>query len=262
MNFTFVRTERSQEENQERAFIAASRRQDRDFKQRLESLQKASELHFARTGKRFEVTQAQVEHNGPLMEQGDRDRRRGAEYQRYRPYTVDRRRGRLRRDEDGECFTIDAEQQDYDPFPRQHPQSIQPHLTFYAPQDEIWSQELPRPSEPEPPPLQPYTGPISVPEIDVIESQSQNEVEETQNSDADELHPSFFETENWSEIHSLDIQSYLDMHFPTPREGTPDMDLHVKTPIGGNERTSPFVWTERVQEEEDADDEQKEEGYT
>src|SRR5277367_537445 len=87
MNFTFVRAERSQQENQERAFIAASRRQDRDFKQRLESLQKASELHFARTGKRFELTQHQVEHNGPLMELGDHDRRR--EFRRYQPYPLD-----------------------------------------------------------------------------------------------------------------------------------------------------------------------------
>lgn len=88
MNFTFIRCERSQEENQERAYIAASRRQDRDFKQRLESLQKASDLHFARTGRRFEITQAQVEHTGPLMELGDEDKRR-RESQRYAPYTLE-----------------------------------------------------------------------------------------------------------------------------------------------------------------------------
>ena len=88
MNFTFVRCERSQEENQERAYIAASRRQDRDFKQRLESLQKASDLHFARTGRRFEITQAQVEHTGPLMELGDEDKRR-RESRRYAPYTLE-----------------------------------------------------------------------------------------------------------------------------------------------------------------------------
>src|SRR5436190_13518091 len=99
MNFIFVRAERSQEENQERAFIAASRRQDRDFKQRLESLQKASELHFARTGKRFDVNQSQVEHNGPLMELGD-DERRKRETHRYAPYTLDRP-GRVKNSHDG-----------------------------------------------------------------------------------------------------------------------------------------------------------------
>jgi hypothetical protein len=76
MDFTFIRAQRSQEENQERAFIAASRRQDREFSQRLDSLQKASELHFARTGKKFVVTQSQVTHNGPLIELGEENRRK------------------------------------------------------------------------------------------------------------------------------------------------------------------------------------------
>lgn len=97
MDFTFVRSERSQQENQERAYIAASKRQDRDFRQRLESLQKASELHFARTGKRFEVTQAQVEHHGPMVELGDEERK-GRESRRHMPYTLERP-GSIRRGE-------------------------------------------------------------------------------------------------------------------------------------------------------------------
>src|SRR5437762_12785371 len=105
MNFIFVRAERSQEENQERAFIAASRRQDRDFNQRLESLQKASELHFSRTGKRFDVNQSQVEHNGPLKELGD-DERRKRETQRYAPYTVGRPGGAKRSHDGGELRMI------------------------------------------------------------------------------------------------------------------------------------------------------------
>jgi hypothetical protein len=68
MDFTFIRPDRSQEDNQERAFVAASRRQDRDFDERLGSLDKASNLHCARTGKLLDVTESQVTHNGPVVE--------------------------------------------------------------------------------------------------------------------------------------------------------------------------------------------------
>jgi|SRR5579859_3498168 len=68
MEFTFIRAERSQEENQERAFIAASRRTDRDYSQRIESLKKASALHYARTGRMFELSSSQVARSGPLTE--------------------------------------------------------------------------------------------------------------------------------------------------------------------------------------------------
>jgi hypothetical protein len=262
MNFTFVRTERSQEENQERAFIAASRRQDRDFKQRLESLQKASELHFARTGKRFELTQQQVEHNGPLMELGDYDRRR--ESLRYQPYTVDRRGVNLRRDEGGGNFMLDTEQQHYDHFP--HHQHVQPQVTFQQRERGIWGHQALIPTELEPSSQLPSRS-IPVPEIDVVESQSQNEVEDSQNLDANDLHPSFFDLENWNyeyqeDLNSLDIQNYLDTHFPTPRQGTPDQDLHVNNQL--EERTSPFVWTDHVHyQAEDTREEQAEnyEGY-
>lgn len=248
MNFTFVRAERSQEENQERAFIAASRRQDRDYKQRLESLQKASELHFARTGKRFEVTQAQVEHNGPLMELGDHDRKRGS--RRYQPYPMDRRGGNLRRDGGDGDFLFDIEQQRYDSIPHGHLQHVQPHATFQPRHAEIWGHDILGPTRTESPlPSQRHTGSISVPEIDVVESQSQNEVEDTQNQDADDLHPSFFELENWNyqeDLHSVDILSYLDMQFPTPRQGTPEQDLHTNNQLGENERTSSIVRADNV----------------
>jgi hypothetical protein len=68
MDFTFIRPDRSQEDNQERAFVAASRRQDRDYYERLGSLGKASNLHCARTGKVFDAIESQVTHNGPLIE--------------------------------------------------------------------------------------------------------------------------------------------------------------------------------------------------
>jgi hypothetical protein len=68
MDFTFIRAQRSQEDNQERAFVAASRRQDRDYHGRLGSLDRASALHFARTGRKLEVAQSQVTDNGPLIE--------------------------------------------------------------------------------------------------------------------------------------------------------------------------------------------------
>lgn len=87
MDFTFIRAARSQEENQERAFIAASRRKDRDFGQRMESLRKASELHCARTGRRFQLSYAQIARPGPVMEitRGVEQRRR--ENRRFEPYS-------------------------------------------------------------------------------------------------------------------------------------------------------------------------------
>ncbi|CAG8222713.1 unnamed protein product [Penicillium olsonii] len=52
---------RSREENQERAFIAASRRKDRSLDARLESANRASLLHKKRTGKAFHITKEIVE---------------------------------------------------------------------------------------------------------------------------------------------------------------------------------------------------------
>jgi len=68
MELTLIRSKRTKQQNQERAYIAAARRTDRSFKQRLDSLQKASELHFARTGKRFKVDEGQLSSRGPLEE--------------------------------------------------------------------------------------------------------------------------------------------------------------------------------------------------
>ncbi|KAG6019095.1 hypothetical protein E4U41_003408 [Claviceps citrina] len=49
-------TERSHEENQERAYIAASRRADRSIEARVQSARMASEIHKKRTGKGFKIT--------------------------------------------------------------------------------------------------------------------------------------------------------------------------------------------------------------
>jgi len=68
MDLTLIRAKRTKEQNQERAYIAAARRTDRPFHQRLNSLQKASELHFARTGRRFKVDQEQLFSHKPLEE--------------------------------------------------------------------------------------------------------------------------------------------------------------------------------------------------
>ncbi len=46
-------TQRSHEENQERAYIAASRRTDRTIEARLPSAKIASDLHKKRTGRGF-----------------------------------------------------------------------------------------------------------------------------------------------------------------------------------------------------------------
>jgi hypothetical protein len=253
MNFTFVRAERSQEENQERAFIAASRRQDRDFKQRLESLQKASELHFARTGKRFEVTQAQVEHNGPLMELGDDEKRR-REARRYAPYTLNRPSGgtKIIQDEKetteeisrGKCSYIQTALFD----------QIQINDTCNLIRNEGW-----------------YPGTLEHLEEGenlILEVQRQSEIqgsrnleiEETQNVPAEEschlhledLPTSFFEMEDWQEYHheinDCDVAKFLQVHFPRSRVGTPNVDgdspkiQTMETQPLENER----VWTDDV----------------
>lgn len=51
------KTERSHEENQERAYIAASRRADRSIEARVQSARMASEIHKKRTGKSFRITE-------------------------------------------------------------------------------------------------------------------------------------------------------------------------------------------------------------
>lgn len=54
------RSERTHQENQERAYIAASRRSDRSIEARIESAKRASELHKQRTGKALRVTEKDV----------------------------------------------------------------------------------------------------------------------------------------------------------------------------------------------------------
>lgn len=53
-------TERTHEENQERAYIAASRRSDRSLEARVESARRASEIHKKRTGRALKVTEQDV----------------------------------------------------------------------------------------------------------------------------------------------------------------------------------------------------------
>ncbi|KAK6497729.1 hypothetical protein TWF481_012132 [Arthrobotrys musiformis] len=55
-----LRTERTHEENQERAYIAASHRSDRSLEARMESARRASEIHKQRTGKFFQITEKAV----------------------------------------------------------------------------------------------------------------------------------------------------------------------------------------------------------
>jgi hypothetical protein len=63
---------RSREENQERAFIAASRRKDRSLDARLESANRASMLHKKRTGKAFHITKDIVEKEAMYEEVDER----------------------------------------------------------------------------------------------------------------------------------------------------------------------------------------------
>ncbi|CAL3971824.1 hypothetical protein PZA11_005102 [Diplocarpon coronariae] len=55
-----MKTERTHEENQERAYIAASRRSDRSLEARVESARRASEIHKRRTGRSLRVTEKDV----------------------------------------------------------------------------------------------------------------------------------------------------------------------------------------------------------
>ncbi|OAA49660.1 hypothetical protein NOR_01583 [Metarhizium rileyi] len=57
LDFGTRKTERSHEENQERAYIAASRRADRSIEARVQSARQASEIHKKRTGKGFKITE-------------------------------------------------------------------------------------------------------------------------------------------------------------------------------------------------------------
>jgi hypothetical protein len=67
-----VKTERTHEENQERAYIAASRRSDRSLEARVESARRASEIHKRRTGRSLRVTEQDVS-NEEMYEEEDDD---------------------------------------------------------------------------------------------------------------------------------------------------------------------------------------------
>ncbi|KAF2869029.1 hypothetical protein BDV95DRAFT_630205 [Massariosphaeria phaeospora] len=67
-----LKTERTHEENQERAYIAASRRSDRSLEARIESARRASEIHKRRTGRALRVTEQDVV-NEEMYEEEDDD---------------------------------------------------------------------------------------------------------------------------------------------------------------------------------------------
>jgi hypothetical protein len=63
--------QRTHLENQERAYIAASRRADRSIEARVVSAQKASEKHRERTGRRLRITKREVENEDMYEEEFD-----------------------------------------------------------------------------------------------------------------------------------------------------------------------------------------------
>ncbi|RHZ82248.1 hypothetical protein Glove_110g110 [Diversispora epigaea] len=63
--------ERTHEENQERAYIAASHRGDRSMEARIESARKASEIHKKRTGKALRITPEDVRNEEMYQEIND-----------------------------------------------------------------------------------------------------------------------------------------------------------------------------------------------
>jgi hypothetical protein len=101
MNFRFERSERSIEENQERAYIAASKRGDRTYAERLESLKKASGLHRQRTGRGFMMDPGQLYEYGPMMEESADQTKMQERNTRNAHYDVDRDRKRRRQDSAG-----------------------------------------------------------------------------------------------------------------------------------------------------------------
>jgi len=72
MNTKGLKTERTHEENQERAYIAASRRSDRSLEARIESARRASEIHKRRTGRALRVSEQDVI-NEEMYEEEDDD---------------------------------------------------------------------------------------------------------------------------------------------------------------------------------------------
>lgn len=65
------KTERSHEENQERAYIAASRRADRSLEARVQSARMASEIHRKRTGRGLKVSEEIVQREEMYEEMED-----------------------------------------------------------------------------------------------------------------------------------------------------------------------------------------------
>ncbi|PWW80592.1 hypothetical protein C7212DRAFT_165127 [Tuber magnatum] len=81
-----VKTERTHEENQERAYIAASRRSDRSLEARIESARRASAIHKRRTGRALRVTEQDVINEEMYEEEED-------EYYGYRGLTAHLKNG-------------------------------------------------------------------------------------------------------------------------------------------------------------------------
>ncbi|KAK0649476.1 hypothetical protein B0T16DRAFT_389518 [Cercophora newfieldiana] len=66
------KNERSHEENQERAYIAASRRSDRSIEARVQSARMASDIHKRRTGKGFKISE-EIVMKEEMYEEDDED---------------------------------------------------------------------------------------------------------------------------------------------------------------------------------------------
>jgi hypothetical protein len=216
MNFTFVRAERSQEENQERAFIAAARRQDRTFKQRLVSLRKASELHFARTGRRFDVTQAQVEHTGPLIELDERVKRREA--RRFAPYTMDRPHEQWKNGRDGSDFNENASSMQHCSLPMIQTRPIELEREMHnLSQNEEWYQETLEHLGTRNTDAQHDSHYVTATELkDELEGRDVV-AEDAVNIQLEDLPSSFSNMDDWQDYHELDnqeMQKLLELHFP------------------------------------------------
>ncbi|KAK5700179.1 hypothetical protein LTR17_023147 [Elasticomyces elasticus] len=78
-----IKMERTHEENQERAYIAASRRSDRSLEARVVSAKRASEIHKQRTGRSLQVTEQDVINEEIYEEERDD---LPAQYQRMTAY--------------------------------------------------------------------------------------------------------------------------------------------------------------------------------
>ncbi|KAK2628964.1 hypothetical protein QTJ16_002067 [Diplocarpon rosae] len=167
-----MKTERTHEENQERAYIAASRRSDRSLEARVESARRASEIHKRRTGRGLRVTEKDVMDEEMYEEEDD-----GLPRQ-YRQLAVHLQTGNTDFNHRLEAYltanvamrsalerTISnsyASQGQVPPFPMQYGASYPSPMLMHQPQQSVSQQPMPQQPMPQQPMSQQRPMPQSI----------------------------------------------------------------------------------------------------